>query len=259
MDLLVFLPGGEPPARRDLSKPLAAGGSRADDVFLPSCPAGALRLVPCPAGAVVEAVASGVRVGGHAVHAGARRLLRPGERAELHGAALALDRRPAASEPTRIAAAALLRNAAAGSPPSLGLHLLVLTGPAAGTRHGLGPEQTIGRGRAATIVLPDPSASRVHARLLLGPDGARIEDLRSKNGVRVNGVRVERRSFPFRSGDELVVGETVLALTEAEEDAEGMESSPPSPGPSGRRRLSARLVAAALLSLSAAALALAAT
>jgi hypothetical protein len=257
MDLLVFLPGGEPPVRRDLSKRLAAGGSRADDVFLPGCPAGALRLVPCPAGAVVEAVASGVRVGGHAVHAGARRLLRAGERAELHGAALALDRRPAATEQTRIAAAALLRNAAAGSPPSLGLHLVVLTGAAAGTRHALGPEQTIGRGRAATIVLPDPSASRVHARLRLGPDGARIEDLRSKNGVRVNGVRSERRTFPLRSGDELVVGETALALAE-EEDAEGVESPPPAPGP-GRRRVPARLVAAALLAVSAAALALAAT
>jgi hypothetical protein len=256
MDLLVFLPGGEPPVRRDLSRPLAAGGSRADEVFLPGCPAGALRLVPCPAGAVVEAVASGVRVGGHAVHAGGRRLLRPGERAELHGAALALDRRQAATEPTRIAAAALLRSAAAGS-PSLGLHLLVLTGPAAGTRHALGPEQTIGRGRAATIVLPDPAASRVHARLHLGPDGARIEDLRSKNGVRVNGVRIERRTFPLRIGDELVVGETALALAE-EEDAEGVESHPPAPGPGGRR-VPARLVAAALLAISAAALALAAT
>jgi hypothetical protein len=256
MDLLVLLPGGAPPARRALASPVHAGASRADDVFLQGCPAGALRLVPCPAGLVVEAIASGVRVAGHAVHAGARRLLRPGERAELHGVALELEPRPAVAEPTRVAAAALLRNAAAGA-PVLGLHLLVLTGPGAGTRHALGAEQTIGRGRAATIVLHDPSASRVHARLRLGPDGARIEDLRSKNGVRVNGVRIDRRPFPLRSGDELRVGETALALVE---EAGFPDAEVPSPAQAPRRRrcLPARLVAAALLALSAAALALAA-
>jgi hypothetical protein len=252
--LLVHLPGAAP-ARRDLAAPAVAGGSHADGLHLPGCPAAALRLLPCAAGVVVEAGAAGVRAAGHALHPGARRLLRPGERAELHGVALELVAPPPAEE-TRAAAAALLRDAAAGDAPPAGLHLVVLSGPAAGARHALGPEQTLGRGRAATIVLPDPTASRLHARLTLGPDGARVADLGSKNGVRVNGGRIDRRPFPVRPGDELVVGETALAL------ADGTPEPSAPPGGIGeapaRRRLPMRVVAAALLALSAAALALAA-
>lgn len=246
--LLVRLPGA-PPARRDLRGPLAAGGSRTDDLHLPGCPAAALRLVPCAAGVVVEAAAAGVHAGGHPVHPGARRLLRPGDAVTLQGAALELAP-PAPPGDTRAAAAALLRDAAAGAVVPPGLHLVVLTGPAAGALHALGPAQTLGRGRGASIVIPDPSASRVHARLTVGPGGAAVEDLRSKNGVRVNGVRIERRPFPVRAGDELTVGETALAL------AGGPPPAPPAGRPAARR---ARLVAAALLALSAAALALAAS
>jgi hypothetical protein len=249
--LILHLPGAGSPSQVALDEPVTAGGSRADDVHLPGCPPAALRLLPCGAGAVVEAGAAGVRVGGHAVPAGARRLLRPGERADLRGASLALASPAAPVEATRVAAAALLRDGGAGA-AAAGLHLVVLTGPAAGARTALGGEQTVGRGRAASIVLPDPAASRVHARLRVGTDGATVEDLGSKNGVRVNGVRIDRRPFPVRVGDELVVGDTALAL------ADGAEA-PVAAAPAGvRRRFPARLVAAALLALSAAALALAA-
>jgi hypothetical protein len=205
---------------------------------------------------VIEVKAAGVRAAGHALRPGARRLLRPGERVELHGAALELIA-PTPAEETRAAAAALLREAAAGDAPPAGLHLVVLSGPAAGARHALGAEQTLGRGRAATIVLPDPTASRVHARITLTPDGARVADLGSKNGVRVNGVRIDRRPSPIRPGAELVVGETALTLADGalEEGAPpaGIAGDPPA-GP----RFPARLVAAALLAVCAAALALAA-
>jgi hypothetical protein len=239
---------GAAPIRRDLAGPLVAGGSHADDLLLPGCPAATLRLVPCAAGAVVEVAAPGVRVAGHPVHAGARRLLRPGEAVTLHGVVLELLAAPLPEE-TRAAAAALLRDAAAGAAGPSGLHLVVLTGPAAGARHALGPAQTLGRGRAASIVLPDPTASRVHARLTVDPDGARLEDLRSKNGVRVNGVRIDG-AFPLRAGDELTVGETTLALADG--------AAAPGSATAIRRRPRSSLVVAALLALSAAALALAA-
>lgn len=249
--VLVHLPGGAA-ERRELAGPLSAGGSHADGLLLPGCPPGALRLQPCAAGVVVEAVAAGVRAAGHPLHPGARRLLRPGERVELHGAAVEVA--PGVREATRAAAAALLRDAAAGDPAPSGLHLVVLSGPAAGARHALEGDLTIGRGRRARLVLPDPAASRVHARVRVGPDGARIEDLGSKNGVRVNGVRIDRRPFPLRAGDEVVVGDTALAL------ADGVPGSGPPSGPRGtpRRRPSPHALAAALLALSAAALALAA-
>jgi hypothetical protein len=253
MHLRLHLPGAAAATEHELARPLTAGGSRADDLRLPGCPVASLRLVPCPAGAIVEAVVGGVRVGGHVVHAGARRLLRAGERAELRGAVLVLVLPAAPADPTRVAAAALVRGAVRGELAPAGLHLVVLTGPAAGARRALVAEATVGRGRAASVVLPDPAASRVHARLRVGPEGATIEDLGSKNGVRVNGVRIDRRPFPVRAGDELVVGDTALALADGEEVGEGDE--PPAP----RRHVPARIVAAALLAMSAAALALAAS
>lgn len=266
--ILVHLPGsvhperGRPggaasakgaPVRLELGAPLSAGGSHADGLHLPGCPPAAVRLLPCAAGVVVEAVAAGIRAAGHPLHPGGRRLLRGGERAELHGATLEVAG-AAPREETRMAAAELLRAAAAGEAPPAGLHLVVLSGPAAGTRHPLDADQTIGRGRRATIVLPDPAASRVHARVRVGPDGARVEDLRSKNGVRVNGVRIEPRPFPVRPGDELVVGDTALAVADGVPDR-----SPDAPEPGARRSSRApHVVAAGLLALSAAALALAA-
>jgi hypothetical protein len=197
---------------------------------------------------VVEAAAAGIRAGGHPLLPGSRRLLRAGERAELRGAFIAVE--AGGPEGTRAEAAALLRDAAAGREPIAGAHLLVLTGPAAGARHRLGPDQTIGRGRAATIVLPDPQATRVHARVRVGPAGARLEDLGSKNGLRVNGVRIEGSACPVREGDEVVIGETALVLL-------GL-GRPPAERPSRPRRPPRHVVAAALLALSAAALALAA-
>jgi hypothetical protein len=214
-----------------------------------------------PAGVVVEAGAPGIRVAGHAVAPGNRRLLRPGERAEFHGAALALERPPPPDGATRAAAASLLRDAAAGAAAIAGPRLVVLNGPAAGERHPLAAEQTVGRGRAAGIRIADPHASRVHARLRVGPGGTTIEDLRSKNGVRVNGVRVERRPFPLSPGDEVSIGDTLLALEEpvpASPEAPGTAS-----GPGGRSRRrgtpAAHAAAAALLALSAVALAFAAS
>ncbi len=203
----------------------------------------------------MEAIACGVHVGRHAVRAGARRLLRAGERAELQQVALELTRPAARVEGTRTAAAAVLRAAAAGAGRSAGLHLVVLSGPAAGACHALHAEQTIGRGRAATIVLPDGTASRVHARVRVGPDGPRVEDLGSKNGVRVNGARTDQGPTPIRVGDELVVGETALALADG---APVDEVEPPAAPLRGGGRGLRHLLAAALLALSAAALVVAA-
>jgi hypothetical protein len=251
--LLVHRPGAAPEAR-PITAAARAGGSLADDIHLPACPPGAMRLLPCAAGVVVEAVAAGVRVAGHPVAPGARRLLRPGEQAELHGAAIALPL-PPADVPTRAAAAALLRAAADGRPPGAGPALVVLSGPSAGLRLPLAGDQVLGRGRRADVVLPDLRASRLHARVRVGPGGVTVEDLRSKNGLRVNGVRVERLPVTLRAGDAVTLGETDLAV----EAGLGPEPPPAAPAPSSRRgKRRGHALAAALLALSAAALALAA-
>jgi pSer/pThr/pTyr-binding forkhead associated (FHA) protein len=62
----------------------------------------------------------------------------------------------------------------------------------------------IGRSLAADVRLDDPTISRRHALIVRGPDGARLLDDRSLNGVFVNGERVEWRTLA--DGDEIVVG-----------------------------------------------------
>lgn len=62
----------------------------------------------------------------------------------------------------------------------------------------------IGRSLAADVRLDDPTISRRHALIVRGPDGARLLDDRSLNGVFVNGERVEWRTLC--NGDEIVVG-----------------------------------------------------
>lgn len=246
-------PGAEP-ERTIVATPLVAGGSRADALFLAGAPPAAFRLLPRPPGLVLESAAAGLRACGQALPPGARRLLRPGERAELMGFAVEVELAHPCDGSTRVAAAALLIDAAAGSDPVAGAHLVVLTGPGAGERHALADGRTIGRGRSSGIRLHDPRASRVHARVRLEPGGASIEDLRSRNGLRVNGVRVERGPRPIRHGDELLIGDTALALVDPGAPAEGA-CAPIEAG--ARRRIRSRRAAALLLALSAAALALA--
>jgi hypothetical protein len=54
-------------------------------------------------------------------------------------------------------------------------------------------EYYIGRQMGNQIHLTDPSVSNVHARIFKGPEGFVLEDLNSRNGSFVNGVRVDRR------------------------------------------------------------------
>jgi hypothetical protein len=62
----------------------------------------------------------------------------------------------------------------------------------------------IGRSLAADIRFDDPTVSRRHALIVRQPDGVRVLDDRSLNGVFVNGERVEWRALV--DGDEIVVG-----------------------------------------------------
>lgn len=71
--------------------------------------------------------------------------------------------------------------------------------------HQLSREWTrVGRSLAADIRFDDPTVSRRHALVVRQPDGVRVLDDRSLNGVFVNGERIEWRSLS--DGDELVVG-----------------------------------------------------
>jgi DNA-directed RNA polymerase subunit RPC12/RpoP len=62
----------------------------------------------------------------------------------------------------------------------------------------------IGRSLAADVRFDDPTVSRRHALIVRQPDGVRVLDDRSLNGVFVNGSRVDGRAL--HDGDEIVVG-----------------------------------------------------
>lgn len=70
------------------------------------------------------------------------------------------------------------------------------------------PEYLIGRHRDNSIQLADPGVSSFHARLYLGANGYVIEDLKSRNGVWVNGERVTQTTL--QHGDHLHIGQTDL-------------------------------------------------
>ncbi|MCZ6544882.1 MAG: FHA domain-containing protein [Chloroflexi bacterium] len=88
-------------------------------------------------------------------------------------------------------------------------------------------ELVVGRQADCDIVLSDPQASRRHARIRVDEAAAVLEDLGSRNGVFVNGERVE--AVELQSGDEIRIGSTTLRVSlgglEATQVATSFESS----------------------------------
>lgn len=72
----------------------------------------------------------------------------------------------------------------------------------------------IGRDRDCQLVVDDPVVSRRHALLVIGPGGVTVEDLGSRNGVLVNGDRIEGR-VQLEAGDVLTIGLSQLTLQRA--------------------------------------------
>lgn len=129
---------------------------------------------------------------------------------------------------TRALAGALVRCALRGEGARAVPHLVVLAPGRAERAVPLPPELTLGRGPGVALALPDPGASRRHARLRLDAAGAAVvEDLGSKNGLLVNGRRVRGGAAPLRDGDELTVGATVLRYVDP------LAAGSPEPAPPG--------------------------
>jgi hypothetical protein len=68
----------------------------------------------------------------------------------------------------------------------------------------------IGRSLAADVRFDDPTVSRRHALIVRQPDGVRVLDDRSLNGVFVNGARIEGKTL--KDGDEILVGRYRLSF-----------------------------------------------
>jgi pSer/pThr/pTyr-binding forkhead associated (FHA) protein len=105
----------------------------------------------------------------------------------------------------------------------------IRTGPAAGNKAVLRPGKIFQVGRAdwADLSVPQDSVmSGRHFTIECGPDACRVRDQGSRNGTRVNGVRVT--TTEVHAGDVIVAGQTTFVLC-------GMapESSPTTSAPGG--------------------------
>lgn len=70
----------------------------------------------------------------------------------------------------------------------------------------------LGRGDKATLQLDSEEVSRAHAKLTRTDGEYTVEDLGSRNGILLNGLRVH--SAVLRDGDEVQLGDVVLTYRE---------------------------------------------
>ena len=92
----------------------------------------------------------------------------------------------------------------------------------------LGPEAgvvTVGRSLQNDLVVEDASLSRNHARFELLEGRLTLEDLGSRNGIKVNGVLIRGKST-VKPGDEIVLGAVPVALKDLQPPAPAVKAGP---------------------------------
>lgn len=78
----------------------------------------------------------------------------------------------------------------------------------------------LGRGSQCRIVLDGAKVSRLHAKINVDVETARVYDMGSANGVFVNGRRVSHAGQQLGDGDALVIGEFELLVSYTDEPDE---------------------------------------
>ncbi len=118
-------------------------------------------------------------------------------------------RAPAPTAPPAAAAASAPRQPRRRRPPTT---LVVTDGQMAGTSLPLGRQGVVvGRSPECTLVIDDEFASGRHLRIFPRAEGWFVEDLGSRNGTVVGGVKITG-AVPVESGSVVKVGRTTLEL-----------------------------------------------
>ncbi len=86
-------------------------------------------------------------------------------------------------------------------------------------------EVVIGRSPECQVILKDFGISRQHAKIVVDEDGARILDLKSKNGTTVNGVPVVEA--PLKDGDRILLGKFQLTFSKSLEGKVVLDEAKP--------------------------------
>lgn len=111
------------------------------------------------------------------------------------------------------------------------LQLVCTAGGLAGRRYEVeGAELVLGRAETCSVQIPDTGVSREHARIFVHNGAVWVRDAGSRNGVLVNGKRIQRPAT-VGPGDTIHVGDNHLFTLEWLSD-EG-ERSRPSVAPAG--------------------------
>jgi len=94
------------------------------------------------------------------------------------------------------------------------LRVVVTSGSGQGTTAQISPggRLVIGRAPEVELVLHDPRVARRHVAIEFGLGGAKLWDLGSRNGCRVDGVRVDGE-VRLRGGETLEIGQTSLFVS----------------------------------------------
>jgi signal transduction histidine kinase len=83
---------------------------------------------------------------------------------------------------------------------------------------------TVGRAKGNDVMLPDPSVSKLHARLTVAEGGSSIEDQGSRHGVYVDATRVQRGDL--RHDSHVQLGNVTLRFAVLRDEGSAAKASP---------------------------------
>lgn len=196
--------------------------------------------------------AYGTRVNGQPLPKGEKRLLRNGDviavgtfdvvftrLLEISGATPG-DGHSGTAAMARAVMKDVMRGTAAGAAP----HLIVLNGPHKDDKHEVNEakELVVGRADECDIVFADDLTSRKHAKIRRDWSGTHVEDLGSRNGVKVNQKSI-KGPVTLKDRDEVEIGGTRMLYVDPSEMREApfvppqtdpgvqLEPEPPPPPP----------------------------
>ncbi|MGA9521014.1 MAG: FHA domain-containing protein [Myxococcaceae bacterium] len=155
--------------------------------------------------------AYGTKVSGNSLPRGEKRLLRNGDTIAIAQFDVTFDRVADAAQAgkpdkTAFIARNVVKDVMRGLGSGEGPCFRVMNGPREGQRIEIANAQELifGREEGVDVVLQDDLVSRRHAKVRRDWSGTHVEDLESRNGIKVNRKRVKRKTL--RDRDELEIG-----------------------------------------------------
>jgi pSer/pThr/pTyr-binding forkhead associated (FHA) protein len=179
--------------------------------------------------------AYGTQINGKPLPKGEKRLLRNGDIIAIAHFDIRFDKvselpHDVESQKTSFVARNMVKGVMRGLIGDEERYFKVMNGPRSGERIDIGDAQelVIGRDDSADIVFRDDLISRRHVKIRRDWSGTHVEDLGSRNGIKVNRKRLGHKTL--KDGDELEVGGIRLVYvspSEAPDESASLSEEPP--------------------------------